>query len=94
MPELTERNLLCRTCGCPQFIGDTTFTTHNAAVIGGAPVMLCYGGCMHAMPPVPAHPFDGVPYVRCRGCRGSGLDVGPTMCPSCGGLGWVKEMRR
>lgn len=48
---------VCETCGCPRFIADTTFTTHNMAVIGGTPVALCYGGCMHHDPPVPDHPF-------------------------------------
>lgn len=47
----------CAKCGCPQFIGDTTYPTHNMAVIGRVAVALCYGGCMHHDPPVPDHPF-------------------------------------
>lgn len=61
----------------------------------------------HSGAVVPAHPnhhpFDGVPYVRCPECAGSGVyssarvpgEVGTnSVCRSCNGLGWVQEEAR
>lgn len=61
-------------------------------------------GCCYACNGDP-HPFDGVPYVPCPECRGSGRwllrrlygdDVieREEPCPSCNGLGWVNEEAR
>ena len=83
MPELTERKLLCRTCG------------GERSAVAPCPHGRRICSCMNVHPG--RHPFDGVPYVRCPTCRGSGgyWNLYPPHdrhdCPRCSGTGWVRE---
>ena len=56
MPDLTERKLLCRTCGGER--SAVAPCAHGRRICS----------CMNVHPG--RHPFDGVPYVPCPECGG------------------------